>query len=88
MLDAVTQSRSASGELMDHAELEGELEEAHTVAAWDKSFVVASNALQWSSGNVHYGRVALTTDILCSICNICDLLEGTILVFLFSFCEI
>ena len=46
VLDAITQRilrLSASGELMGHAEVEGELQEACTVAAWEKSLVVASN---------------------------------------------
>ena len=46
VLDAMTQRilrLSASGELMGHAEVEGELQEARTVAAWDKRLVVASN---------------------------------------------
>ena len=46
VLDAVTQRilrLSASGELMGHAEVEGELQEARTVAAWQNSLVVASN---------------------------------------------
>ena len=46
VLDAVTQRilrLSASGELIGHAEVEGELKEARTVAAWQNSLVVASD---------------------------------------------
>ena len=46
VLDAVTQRilrLSASGELMGHAEVEGGLQEARTVASWQNSLVVASN---------------------------------------------
>ena len=46
VLDAVTQRLlrlSASGELMGHAEVEGELQEAVAVATWEKSLIVASD---------------------------------------------
>ena len=45
VLDAITQRilrLSASGELMGHAEVEGDLLEAVSIAAWEKSLVVAS----------------------------------------------
>ena len=45
MLDAATQRMlrlSASGELLGHAEVEGGLLEAVTIAVWGKSLVIAS----------------------------------------------
>ena len=45
VLDAITQRilrLSATGELMGHVEVDGELLEAVAIAAWDKSLVVAS----------------------------------------------
>ena len=45
VLDAITQRilrRSATGEVMGHVEVDGELLEAVAIAAWDKSLVVAS----------------------------------------------
>ena len=46
LLEAVTQRilrLSASGELIGHAEVEGELKGARTVAAWQNNLVVASD---------------------------------------------
>ena len=45
VLDAITQRilrLSATGELMGHAEVDGELLEAVSIAAWEKRLVIAS----------------------------------------------